>query len=178
MRWNRAAATAEAEWPGYVDSWQGEPAKKPMKLATLKAGGRDGTLVVVSRDLPSARRVPEIAHSLQQALDDWATTAPKLAAWLTAAGGRRGRRRLPVRPRGMCRTLAARLSMGRRLGLCESCRAGAQGARRRDARKLLDRSADVSGRLGRFPRAARRRSRLADEDWGIDLEGEVAVDHR
>ena len=50
-----------------------------MKLATLKAGGRDGTLVVVSRDLAQARRVPEIAHSLQQALDDWAAMAPKLA---------------------------------------------------------------------------------------------------
>ena len=50
-----------------------------MKLASLKAGGRDGTLVVVSRDLTQARRVPEIAHSLQQALDDWATMAPKLA---------------------------------------------------------------------------------------------------
>ena len=34
-----------------------------MKLATLKAGGRDGTLVVVSRDLAQARRVPEIAHT-------------------------------------------------------------------------------------------------------------------
>src|SRR5258708_32065354 len=51
----------------------------PMKLATLGLGGRDGTLVVVSRDLAQARRVPEIAHNLQQALDDWATTAPKLA---------------------------------------------------------------------------------------------------
>jgi fumarylacetoacetate (FAA) hydrolase len=50
-----------------------------MKLASLKAGGRDGTLVIVSRDLTEARRVPEIAHSLQQALDDWATMAPKLA---------------------------------------------------------------------------------------------------
>lgn len=42
-----------------------------MKLASLKGGGRDGTLVVVSRDLGIARRVPEIAPTLQAALDDW-----------------------------------------------------------------------------------------------------------
>jgi hypothetical protein len=29
-----------------------------MKLATLKAGGRDGTLVVVSRDLVTCQAVP------------------------------------------------------------------------------------------------------------------------
>ena len=50
-----------------------------MKLASLKGGGRDGTLIVVSRDLARARRVPEIAQSLQQALDDWARLSPKLA---------------------------------------------------------------------------------------------------
>ena len=42
-----------------------------MKLASLKAGGRDGTLVVVSRDLGRAVRVLEIAGTLQAALDDW-----------------------------------------------------------------------------------------------------------
>jgi len=42
-----------------------------MKLATLKQGGRDGTLVVVSHDLTRCRAVPEIARTLQAALDDW-----------------------------------------------------------------------------------------------------------
>jgi fumarylacetoacetate (FAA) hydrolase len=42
-----------------------------MKLATLKQGGRDGTLVVVSRDLSRCRAVPAIARTLQAALDDW-----------------------------------------------------------------------------------------------------------
>lgn len=42
-----------------------------MKLATLKQGGRDGTLVVVSRDLTRCRTVPAIARTLQAALDDW-----------------------------------------------------------------------------------------------------------
>ncbi|MGJ7914228.1 fumarylacetoacetate hydrolase family protein [Massilia sp. LXY-6] len=49
-----------------------------MKLATLKAGGRDGTLVVVSRDLVTCQAVPSIARTLQAALDDWDRAAPQL----------------------------------------------------------------------------------------------------
>lgn len=51
-----------------------------MKLASLKRGGRDGTLVVVDRALKQAVAVPHIATTLQQALDDWAARAPQLAA--------------------------------------------------------------------------------------------------
>jgi len=49
-----------------------------MKLATLREGGRDGTLVVVSRDLAMAARVPEVAPTLQDALDDWPRAEPAL----------------------------------------------------------------------------------------------------
>jgi len=49
-----------------------------MKLATLKQGGRDGTLVVASRDLAKAARVSDIARTLQAALDDWSNAAPRL----------------------------------------------------------------------------------------------------
>ncbi|NEZ03325.1 fumarylacetoacetate hydrolase family protein [Wenzhouxiangella sp. XN201] len=51
-----------------------------MKLATLKEGGRDGTLIVVSRDLTRAVRATGIAATLQAALDDWDSAAPRLAA--------------------------------------------------------------------------------------------------
>jgi len=51
-----------------------------MKLATLKTGGRDGTLVVVSRDLVTCQPVPAIAPTLQAALDDWERRAPRLRA--------------------------------------------------------------------------------------------------
>ncbi|HYW91356.1 MAG TPA: fumarylacetoacetate hydrolase family protein [Gammaproteobacteria bacterium] len=51
-----------------------------MKLATLKEGGRDGTLVVVSRDLRRGVRVPHIAPTLQSALEHWNETAPALGA--------------------------------------------------------------------------------------------------
>ncbi|MFY8206090.1 MAG: FAA hydrolase family protein, partial [Arenimonas sp.] len=49
-----------------------------MKLASLKQGGRDGTLVVVSKDLQRAVPVPGIAPTLQRALEDWQSAAPRL----------------------------------------------------------------------------------------------------
>ena len=49
-----------------------------MKLATLKHGSRDGTLALVSRDLARAIAVPEIAPTLQAALDEWGVVAPHL----------------------------------------------------------------------------------------------------
>ncbi len=51
-----------------------------MKLGSLKEGGRDGSLVVVSRDLTRALRAGAIAPTLQAALDDWQRAAPRLAA--------------------------------------------------------------------------------------------------
>ena len=50
-----------------------------MKLASLSRGGRDGTLVVVDRALTQAVAVPDIAPTLQCALEQWATLAPRLA---------------------------------------------------------------------------------------------------
>jgi fumarylacetoacetate (FAA) hydrolase len=49
-----------------------------MKLASLKHG-RDGQLVVVSRDLGRAADASAVAHTLQAALDDWNAAAPRLA---------------------------------------------------------------------------------------------------
>jgi fumarylacetoacetate (FAA) hydrolase len=50
-----------------------------MKLASLKSGGRDGTLIIVNRDLTRAVTVPELAPTLQAALDNWNRVAPRLA---------------------------------------------------------------------------------------------------
>jgi fumarylacetoacetate (FAA) hydrolase len=48
-----------------------------MKLASLRHG-RDGVLVVVSRDLSRCVAVPHVAHTLQAAMDNWADAAPRL----------------------------------------------------------------------------------------------------
>lgn len=49
-----------------------------MKLATLKDGSRDGRLVVVSRDLRLCMPVPSIAPTLQRAMDEWNRVEPML----------------------------------------------------------------------------------------------------
>ncbi|WP_159739726.1 fumarylacetoacetate hydrolase family protein [Vibrio atypicus] len=49
-----------------------------MKLATLKNGRRDGLLVVVNKALTKCVAVPEIAETLQYALDNWAQLEPQL----------------------------------------------------------------------------------------------------
>ncbi len=51
-----------------------------MKLASLKTGGRDGSLIVVSRDLEHFVAAAEVAPTLQFALDNWQRTAPRLNA--------------------------------------------------------------------------------------------------
>ena len=51
-----------------------------MKLASLKTGGRDGRLIVVSRDLKNYVPGTDIAQTLQLALDDWQQAAPRLNA--------------------------------------------------------------------------------------------------
>ena len=51
-----------------------------MKLASLKEGGRDGTLIVVDRELKRGVRATNIAATMQRALEDWPNVAPRLQA--------------------------------------------------------------------------------------------------
>ena len=74
----------------YIDCWSGlnknfdpEPARarnrrlQKVKLASFKHG-RDGRLVVVSRDLARAADASAIVPTLQSAIDNWADTSPRL----------------------------------------------------------------------------------------------------
>lgn len=49
-----------------------------MKFATLKQGGRDGTLIIVNRALSQYVVAGSIAPTLQYALDNWDSVAPQL----------------------------------------------------------------------------------------------------
>jgi fumarylacetoacetate (FAA) hydrolase len=51
-----------------------------MKLSSLRSRSRDGELIVVSRDLTRAVTVPRIARTLQEALDDWSVKSAELGA--------------------------------------------------------------------------------------------------
>ena len=63
-----------------------------MKLASLRDGSRDGALALVSADLTRALKVPQIARTLQAALDEWASIEPRLreAAASLEAGAAEG----------------------------------------------------------------------------------------
>jgi len=50
-----------------------------MKLATLKNDSRDGLLVVVNKELSKCVAVPEIAQTLQEALDNWQRVESQLS---------------------------------------------------------------------------------------------------
>ena len=63
---------------GPEEAFQSQATETEMKLASLK-GGRDGRLVVVSRDLTRAADASAVAPTLRDALDDWAAAEPRLA---------------------------------------------------------------------------------------------------
>jgi len=145
-----------------------------MKLASLKEGGRDGSLVVVSRDLTRAIRVPEIARTMQAAMDDWERVAPLLAG------------------------AAERLEQGKDEGAFAFEEAGCAAPLPR-AFQWCDASAYLyhvelvrKARKAEMPPSfysdplmyqggsdsfigARDDILAGDEEWGIDLEAEVAV---
>jgi fumarylacetoacetate (FAA) hydrolase len=145
-----------------------------VKLATIKDGSRDGRLAVVSRDLARAVHADGIAMTMQQALDDWRAASPKLAA------------------------LAAALEAGT-AGGAFAFDPGAAMAPLPRAHHWVDGSAYVNHvELVRKARGAEmpasfwtdplvyqggsddflgptEDASFVNEDWGIDLEGEVAV---
>lgn len=49
-----------------------------MKLATIKNNTRDGQLVVVNKEITKAVKVPEIASTMQAAIDNWEKYSPLL----------------------------------------------------------------------------------------------------
>jgi len=145
-----------------------------VKLATIQDGTRDGRLAVVSRDLTAAVWADGIARTLQQALDDWRSIAPRLAA------------------------LSATLESGHAVGAFGFDPAAALSPLPR-AHHWVDGSAYVNHvELVRKARGAEmpesfwtdplvyqggsddflgpmQDAPFVSEDWGIDLEAEVAV---
>jgi len=149
-----------------------------MKLASLKGPGRDGILVVVSRDLARAVEAKGVAATMQRALEDWDTVRPRLEE--LAASVEKGAAREAL-------DFAAALAAGR------------IGAPLPRAYEWLDGSAYLShvervrrarndkvpesfyrdplmyqGGAGRMM-GARDPIRVLSEEWGVDLEGEVAA---
>ena len=151
-----------------------------MKLATFKTGGRDGTLVVVSRSLAHCQPVPAIAATLQAALDDWKRCAPQLAQVYEALN----------------QSGAAHIGAGNKVQPFGAAQCHSPLPR---AYQWLDGSAYLNhvelvrkARGSRMPESFRTEPLMYQggsdsfvgpcdpidaltEDWGIDLEAEVAV---
>lgn len=145
-----------------------------MKLASLRQGGRDGTLVVVSRDLRTAAPVPQIASTLQQALDDWREIAPRLeGVFKDLEEGRLGDV-LPFDPAGLAAPLprAYQWADGSAYVHHVELVRKARGAELPESfwHDPLMYQGGSDGLLG-----PRDPIQVADEAFGIDFEAEVAV---
>jgi fumarylacetoacetate (FAA) hydrolase len=145
-----------------------------MKLATLKTSGRDGRLIVVSRDLQLAVAASEVAPTLQAVLDDWEHKMPKLAQLSAALNQRRATDTFAFNPSRCASPLPRAYQF-------------ADGSAYVNHVELVRRSrgAEMPASFWTDPLMYQGGSDsfigpcdpiLAEtEDWGIDLEGEVAV---
>ncbi len=144
-----------------------------MKLATIADGTRDGRLAAVSRGLTYAADARGIAATLQSALDDWARLAPQLED--LAAALERG-----AVPRERFREHEARSPLPRAFQWIDGSAYLSHAELVRKARGAAmppDLWTDpllYQGGSDSFlsPREA---IKMADEDWGIDFEAEIAV---
>ncbi|MEN8132453.1 MAG: fumarylacetoacetate hydrolase family protein [Pseudomonadota bacterium] len=144
-----------------------------MKLASLKQGGRDGTLLVVSRDITRARKLPKIAATLQQAIEDWEWIAPQLEACYRALNDddQQGFRFDPEALAAPLPRTFQWLDGSAYLSHVERVRR-ARGAELPD--QLLTDPLMYQGG-GDSLLGPREAIRLADESWGLDFESEVGV---
>jgi fumarylacetoacetate (FAA) hydrolase len=144
-----------------------------MKLATLRDGSRDGRLAVVSKDLTRCLDAGTIAPTLQAALDDWDTVVPKLeelSERLEAVPplGDRFREREAMSPLPRAYQWADGSAYVNHVELVRKAR-GAEMPESFRTDPLMYQGGSDSFLGPRDP------IRMADEAWGIDMEGEVAV---
>ncbi len=145
-----------------------------MKLATLTDHSRDGRLVVVSRDLSRCVAVPEIARTLQAALDAWATAAPGLHAIATELNANRMPDAEPFDPAHAMAPLPRAYQWAdgsayvNHVELVRRARGATMPPEFWTDPLMYQGASDHM--LG-----AREDVVLADEAWGIDFEAEIAV---
>ena len=144
-----------------------------MKLATLRDGSRDGRLVVVSDDLTLFAEASSAAPTLQAALDEWPDAEPELRALARAVA----RRTVPLQqfqeseamsPLPRAYQWADGSAYVNHVELVRKAR-GAEMPASFWTDPLVYQGGSDSFLRPRDPIC------LADESWGIDMEGEVAV---
>jgi fumarylacetoacetate (FAA) hydrolase len=142
-----------------------------VKLASLK-GGRDGRLIVVADDLSRCLPADGIAATLQQALDEWAESEPRLRALADRlAGGAAGQ---PFNERDCASPLPRAFQWAdgsayvNHVELVRKARGAEMPASFWTDPLMYQGGSDAF--LG-----PREDIPAADETWGIDFEAEVAV---
>ena len=144
-----------------------------MKLATLKDGTRDGKLVVVSRDLTRYTDASFLARTLQAALDDWRRVSPHLDALAESlehgsVPTERFHENDAMSPLPRVYQWADGSAYVNHVELVRKAR-GAEMPATFWTDPLIYQGGSDSFLDPREP------IRMADEAWGIDMEGELAV---
>jgi len=141
-----------------------------MKLASLK-DGRDGRLVVVSKDLTRYIPATSVAATLQAALDDWANARPALEAIATeleAGGGESFDQAACASPLPRAYQWADGSAYVNHVELVRKARGAAlPDSFWTDPLMYQGGSDSFIGPRDDIP--------MADESWGIDFEAEVTV---
>ncbi|OIN12447.1 fumarylacetoacetate hydrolase family protein [Oceanisphaera psychrotolerans] len=144
-----------------------------MKLASMQQG-RDGRLVVVSRDLSRAVPADGIAPTLQAALDYWAETEPALQALYQQLNQGNGTDSFPFEQAACASPLPRAYQWAdgsayvNHVELVRKARGAEMPASFWTDPLMYQGMSD--GFIG-----PRDDIRLAEESWGIDFEGEIAV---
>ena len=144
-----------------------------MRLATLSTGAREGRLVVVSADLTRCTDATRVAPTLQAALDDWDRAEPQLRALardleIGAEPVERFHERDALAPLPRAFAWLDGSAYVNHVELVRKARGVELPPSFWDDPLMYQGGSDAF----LSPRAP---IRLADEGWGIDCEGEVAV---
>jgi fumarylacetoacetate (FAA) hydrolase len=144
-----------------------------MKLATVRNGRRDGRLVVVSRDLAYCTDASYLVPTLQAALDDWGRITSHLRSLaesleLGAVPTERFHERDALSPLPRAYQWADGSAYVNHVELVRKARGAAM------PESFWTDPLMYQGGSDSFL-APREPIRVADEAWGIDMEGEVAV---
>ena len=145
-----------------------------MKLGSLRAGGRDGRLIVVSTDLKQAVAVADVAPTLQAALDDWPRACADLARCAERLNAGRCAEAFALDPAALAAPLPRAYQWAdgsaylNHVELVRKAR-GAEMPPQLWTDPLMYQGGS-DGMLG-----PRQDIAVATEEWGIDFEAEVAV---
>lgn len=145
-----------------------------MKLGSLKEGGRDGTLVVVNRDLTRMMLASDIAPNLQAALDIWDKALPELQKLYDRLNNERSLDARPFVASEMSSPLPRAFQWAdgsaylNHMRLVRKAR-GAEMPAGFDQEPLLYQGGS-DGFIG-----PEDPIEISDDSWGIDFESEVAI---